>query len=69
MKILKQCLTLREALITAGKEVIWHGRTNDEPAHYCSICEVIVLIDSFVVVFLGFGFFCLLIINLYILFV
>ncbi|KAB0372133.1 hypothetical protein FD755_015925, partial [Muntiacus reevesi] len=40
MKILKQCLTLREALITAGKEVIWHGRTNDEPAHYCSICEV-----------------------------
>uniref|UniRef100_A0A8C0E787 [histone H3]-trimethyl-L-lysine(27) demethylase n=1 Tax=Balaenoptera musculus TaxID=9771 RepID=A0A8C0E787_BALMU len=40
MKILKQCQTLREALITAGKEVIWHGRTNDEPAHYCSICEV-----------------------------
>ncbi|XP_055284590.1 lysine-specific demethylase 6A-like isoform X11 [Moschus berezovskii] len=40
MKILKQCLTLREALIAAGKEVIWHGRTNDEPAHYCSICEV-----------------------------
>ncbi|XP_068390385.1 lysine-specific demethylase 6A-like isoform X2 [Eschrichtius robustus] len=40
MKILKQCQTLREALITAGKEVMWHGRTNDEPAHYCSICEV-----------------------------
>uniref|UniRef100_A0A8C6CCQ0 [histone H3]-trimethyl-L-lysine(27) demethylase n=1 Tax=Monodon monoceros TaxID=40151 RepID=A0A8C6CCQ0_MONMO len=40
MKILKQCQTLREALITAGKEVIWHGRTNHEPAHYCSICEV-----------------------------
>ncbi|XP_026345565.1 lysine-specific demethylase 6A-like isoform X4 [Ursus arctos] len=40
LKILKQCQTLREALITAGKEVIWHGRTNDEPAHYCSICEV-----------------------------
>uniref|UniRef100_A0A8C6CA46 [histone H3]-trimethyl-L-lysine(27) demethylase n=1 Tax=Monodon monoceros TaxID=40151 RepID=A0A8C6CA46_MONMO len=39
MKILKQCQTLREALITAGKEVIWHGRTNHEPAHYCSICE------------------------------
>lgn len=68
MKILKQCLTLREALITAGKEITWHGRTNDEPAHYCSICEVTVLIDSFFVVFLGFGFFCLLIINLHILF-
>ncbi|XP_044767955.1 lysine-specific demethylase 6A isoform X18 [Neomonachus schauinslandi] len=40
LKILKQCQTLREALTTAGKEIIWHGRTNDEPAHYCSICEV-----------------------------
>ncbi|PNI20839.1 UTY isoform 1 [Pan troglodytes] len=40
LKILKQCQTLREALVAAGKEVIWHGRTNDEPAHYCSICEV-----------------------------
>ncbi|XP_066105026.1 LOW QUALITY PROTEIN: lysine-specific demethylase 6A-like [Saccopteryx bilineata] len=40
LKVLKQCQTLKEALITAGKEIIWHGRTNDEPAHYCSICEV-----------------------------
>ncbi|XP_017375977.1 histone demethylase UTY isoform X9 [Cebus imitator] len=40
LKILKQCQTLREALLAAGKEVIWHGRTNDEPAHYCNICEV-----------------------------
>ncbi|XP_053524163.1 histone demethylase UTY-like isoform X5 [Artibeus jamaicensis] len=40
LKILKQCQTLREALTAAGKEVIWHGRTNDEPAHYCNICEV-----------------------------
>ncbi|XP_036091573.1 histone demethylase UTY isoform X4 [Rousettus aegyptiacus] len=40
LKVLNQCQTLREALITAGKEVIWHGRTNEEPAHYCSICEV-----------------------------
>ncbi|XP_075395900.1 lysine-specific demethylase 6A-like isoform X2 [Tenrec ecaudatus] len=40
LKILKQCQTLREALIAAGKEIIWHGRTKDEPAHYCSICEV-----------------------------
>ncbi|XP_071076520.1 lysine-specific demethylase 6A-like isoform X5 [Desmodus rotundus] len=40
LKILKQCQTLREALIAAGKEIIWHGRTKDEPAHYCNICEV-----------------------------
>ncbi|XP_031234240.1 histone demethylase UTY isoform X3 [Mastomys coucha] len=40
LKILKQCQTLREALVAAGKEVLWHGRINDEPAPYCSICEV-----------------------------
>ncbi|KFO32570.1 Histone demethylase UTY, partial [Fukomys damarensis] len=40
LKILKHCQTLREAVIAAGKDVIWHGRTNSEPAHYCSICEV-----------------------------
>ncbi|KAM7045718.1 lysine-specific demethylase 6A isoform 8-T8 [Molossus nigricans] len=40
LRTLKQCQTLREALIAAGKEVIWHGRTKEEPAHYCSICEV-----------------------------
>ncbi|XP_077003273.1 lysine-specific demethylase 6A-like isoform X5 [Tamandua tetradactyla] len=40
LKILKQCQTLREALIAAGKEIIWHGRTKDEAAHYCIICEV-----------------------------
>ncbi|XP_062941239.1 lysine-specific demethylase 6A-like isoform X3 [Cynocephalus volans] len=40
LKILKQCQTLREALVAAGKEVIWHGRTKDEPAHYCKFCEV-----------------------------
>ncbi|KAM6149273.1 LOW QUALITY PROTEIN: lysine-specific demethylase 6A-like [Rhynchocyon petersi] len=40
MKILKQCQTLREALTAAGKEIIWHGRVKDEPAHYCTICEV-----------------------------
>ncbi|XP_061081462.1 lysine-specific demethylase 6A isoform X2 [Conger conger] len=40
LRTLKQCQALREALIGAGKEVVWHGRTKDEPAHYCSICEV-----------------------------
>ncbi|XP_044619018.1 lysine-specific demethylase 6A isoform X17 [Equus asinus] len=40
LRTLKQCQTLREALIAAGKEIIWHGRAKEEPAHYCSICEV-----------------------------
>ncbi|XP_020639560.3 lysine-specific demethylase 6A isoform X1 [Pogona vitticeps] len=40
LRTLKHCQTLREALIAAGKEIIWHGRTKEEPAHYCSICEV-----------------------------
>ncbi|XP_062040048.1 lysine-specific demethylase 6A isoform X8 [Lepus europaeus] len=40
LRTLKQCQMLREALIAAGKEIIWHGRTKEEPAHYCSICEV-----------------------------
>nr|XP_044997123.1 histone demethylase UTY-like isoform X2 [Jaculus jaculus] len=40
LKILKQCQTLREALVAAGKDIIWHERINDEPAPYCSICEV-----------------------------
>ncbi|XP_058146952.1 lysine-specific demethylase 6A isoform X8 [Dasypus novemcinctus] len=40
LRTLKQCQTLREALIAVGKEIIWHGRTKEEPAHYCSICEV-----------------------------
>ncbi|KAM5197437.1 lysine-specific demethylase 6A isoform 14-T14 [Hipposideros larvatus] len=40
LRTLKQCQTLKEALIAAGKEIIWHGRTKEEPAHYCSICEV-----------------------------
>ncbi|MEE6469563.1 hypothetical protein FKM82_008676 [Ascaphus truei] len=40
LRTLKQCQALREALIASGKEVAWHGRTKDEPAHYCSICEV-----------------------------
>lgn len=40
LKTLKQCQMLREAVIAAGRELMWHGRTKDEPAHYCSICEV-----------------------------
>nr|XP_055071577.1 lysine-specific demethylase 6A isoform X2 [Misgurnus anguillicaudatus] len=40
LRTLKQCQMLREALLAAGKELVWHGRTKDEPAHYCSICEV-----------------------------
>ncbi|XP_057192975.1 lysine-specific demethylase 6A isoform X1 [Triplophysa rosa] len=40
LRTLKQCQMLREALLAAGKELVWHGRTKEEPAHYCSICEV-----------------------------
>lgn len=40
LRTLKQCQTQRELLLAAGKELVWHGRTPSEPAHYCSICEV-----------------------------
>ncbi|XP_053160840.1 lysine-specific demethylase 6A isoform X7 [Hemicordylus capensis] len=40
LRTLKQCQTLRDALIAAGKEIVWHGITKEEPAHYCSMCEV-----------------------------
>uniref|UniRef100_A0A8C1HZT5 [histone H3]-trimethyl-L-lysine(27) demethylase n=1 Tax=Cyprinus carpio carpio TaxID=630221 RepID=A0A8C1HZT5_CYPCA len=40
LRTLKQCQTFKEALVAAGKETIWHRRSRDEPAHYCSICEV-----------------------------
>ncbi|XP_052004146.1 lysine-specific demethylase 6A-like isoform X3 [Xyrauchen texanus] len=40
LRTLKQCQMLREALLAAGNELVWHGRTKDEPAHYCNICEV-----------------------------
>ncbi|XP_063811702.1 lysine-specific demethylase 6A isoform X3 [Pseudophryne corroboree] len=40
LRTLKQCQALREALIALGKEILWHGRTKEEPAHYCSVCEV-----------------------------
>uniref|UniRef100_A0A4W4GZX9 [histone H3]-trimethyl-L-lysine(27) demethylase n=1 Tax=Electrophorus electricus TaxID=8005 RepID=A0A4W4GZX9_ELEEL len=40
LRTLKQCQTVKETLVAAGKETIWHGRSRDEPAHYCTICEV-----------------------------
>ncbi|XP_056145335.1 lysine-specific demethylase 6A [Lampris incognitus] len=40
LRTLKQVQVLRELLLAAGKELVWHGRSRDEPAHYCSICEV-----------------------------
>ncbi|XP_066520691.1 lysine (K)-specific demethylase 6A, like isoform X2 [Hoplias malabaricus] len=40
LRTLKQCQTVKEALVAAGKETIWHGRSRDEPARYCAICEV-----------------------------
>ncbi|XP_069617767.1 lysine-specific demethylase 6A isoform X4 [Ranitomeya imitator] len=40
LRTLKQCQALREALIAVGKEIMWHGKSKEEPAHYCSLCEV-----------------------------
>ncbi|XP_055009963.1 lysine-specific demethylase 6A isoform X2 [Boleophthalmus pectinirostris] len=40
LRTLKQCQMQREHLQGSGKELVWHGRTQNEPAHYCSICEV-----------------------------
>uniref|UniRef100_A0A8C9Y1N3 [histone H3]-trimethyl-L-lysine(27) demethylase n=1 Tax=Sander lucioperca TaxID=283035 RepID=A0A8C9Y1N3_SANLU len=40
LRTLKQCQMQRELLLAAGKDLVWHGRTQSEPAHYCSICEV-----------------------------
>uniref|UniRef100_A0A8C5HRY1 [histone H3]-trimethyl-L-lysine(27) demethylase n=1 Tax=Gouania willdenowi TaxID=441366 RepID=A0A8C5HRY1_GOUWI len=40
LRTLKQCQTQRDSLLAAGKELVWHGRSQNEPAHYCSVCEV-----------------------------
>uniref|UniRef100_A0A673BY89 [histone H3]-trimethyl-L-lysine(27) demethylase n=1 Tax=Sphaeramia orbicularis TaxID=375764 RepID=A0A673BY89_9TELE len=40
LRTLKQCQWVKEALTTAGKETVLRPRTRDEPAHYCTICEV-----------------------------
>ncbi|XP_038159671.1 lysine-specific demethylase 6A-like [Cyprinodon tularosa] len=40
LRTLKQVQSQREMLLAAGKEPLWHGRTQNEPAHYCSVCEV-----------------------------
>ncbi|XP_030636977.1 lysine-specific demethylase 6A [Chanos chanos] len=40
LRTLKQCQSIKEALAVTGKEAVWQGRSRDEPAHYCSICEV-----------------------------
>ncbi|CAI5638007.1 unnamed protein product [Oreochromis niloticus] len=40
LRTLKQCQWVKEALVAAGKETVLRPRTRDEPAHYCTICEV-----------------------------
>lgn len=40
LRTLKQCQWVKEALAAAGKETVLKPRTRDEPAHYCTICEV-----------------------------
>nr|XP_020478296.1 lysine-specific demethylase 6A-like isoform X2 [Monopterus albus] len=40
LRTLKQCQRVKEALASAGKDTVLRPRTRDEPAHYCTICEV-----------------------------
>ncbi|KAM6945569.1 LOW QUALITY PROTEIN: lysine-specific demethylase 6A-like [Aplochiton taeniatus] len=40
LRTLKQCQWVKEALASAGKETVLRPRNRDEPAHYCTICEV-----------------------------
>uniref|UniRef100_A0A674EWH4 [histone H3]-trimethyl-L-lysine(27) demethylase n=1 Tax=Salmo trutta TaxID=8032 RepID=A0A674EWH4_SALTR len=40
LRTLKQCQSVKEALAAAGKETVLQSRNRDEPAHYCTICEV-----------------------------
>ncbi|XP_038139196.1 lysine-specific demethylase 6A-like isoform X2 [Cyprinodon tularosa] len=40
LRTLKQCQWVKEALTSAGKETVLKPRSRDEPAHYCTICEV-----------------------------
>ncbi|XP_017294145.1 histone demethylase UTY isoform X2 [Kryptolebias marmoratus] len=40
LRTLKQCQWVKEALVSAGKETVLRPRSRDEPAHYCTICEV-----------------------------
>ncbi|KAL1022107.1 hypothetical protein UPYG_G00022270 [Umbra pygmaea] len=40
LRTLKQCQSVKEALVAAGKETVLQPRNRDEPAHYCTICEV-----------------------------
>lgn len=37
---LQQCFLVLDLLCQLGREVKWHGRTDNEVAHYCNVCEV-----------------------------
>ncbi|KAJ3584096.1 hypothetical protein NHX12_014592 [Muraenolepis orangiensis] len=40
IKTLKQCQRVKETLVASGKETLLKPGSRDEPAHYCTICEV-----------------------------
>ena len=40
LRTLKQCQLTLEFLASLKKEVKWHGRSENEAAHYCNDCEV-----------------------------
>ena len=43
LRTLRQSLLAKELVESLGREVRWHGRTDNEVAHYCNECEVSVL--------------------------
>ncbi|ELT93483.1 hypothetical protein CAPTEDRAFT_177190 [Capitella teleta] len=47
-RTLRQCQWARELVESMGREVRWHGRMEDEVAHYCNECEVEVFNILFV---------------------
>lgn len=62
---LKQGQVQRDLLLAAGKKLVWHGRTQSEPAYYCSVCEVSTSVQAMLWSFLLYVTFVLCFLNLY----
>lgn len=45
MRSLRQVRMTLDIVDQLKKEVKWHGRSSDEPAHYCEECEVNVFLE------------------------
>ena len=42
---LRRCQMIHEFVRELGKDVRWHGHTEDEASHYCNNCEVSILLE------------------------